>query len=836
MAGLSRRRLLGSALGVGGLAAASLLPPNLQRAMADTAHRPVSPHDIEHVVILMQENRSFDHYFGTMRGVRGFDDPDAAILPTGRPVFYQPDPENPDGYLLPFHLDTRTTSSQAIPSTSHAWSVQHEAWNNGRMDNWVPAHRKADGEANGPFTMGYYERADIPFQFALAESFTLCDAYHCSLLGPTWPNRLYHWTGTIDPNGLAGGPVISNVIPEPFRWTTYPERLTKAGVSWHVYQEEDDYGCNPLEFFQQYQDAEPGNPLYEHGLTIGPTDQFARDALAGRLPTVSWIIPTAAQCEHPDYLPASGANFVARQLDAVAANPQLWRKTVFILNYDENDGLFDHVIPPAPPAGTPDEFVDGVPIGAGIRVPCIIVSPWTQGGFVCSDPFDHTSVLRFLERITGVREENISEWRRRTFGDLTSALGFPSKRPFPHLPPTRGQLSVAEHEVATLPRVTFPGVDQTPPHQETSGPEATPVGLASTAREAEPLAGRRPYVISRMVENATTHRDDFAGDVPAGGSGTQGTNFPGTQDSVPKTGPTSGVHAYATALVSYTIVVVDTTTRKLVASIPGGANPCGIASAAGTGKLYVTNSGAGDVSVLDTTKGKITGTVDVGLHPHGVASSPDGRTVYVANTGPDTGAGGSRTLTVIDTGADKATATWQTGLAPRSVAVSPDGRMVYVSCCDGLTVLDAETGRTRRRLPELAEANGVAVHPDGRRVYVVSPWSDTLAVLDAGSLRVVAQVRVGRTPWQVALSPDGSRAWVSGANDDTVTVVDTASAKAVGTVKVGHVPTGITATSNTVWVCTNAGATVDAIDTTSLRVLAGTRLGLSSGPCGVVVA
>jgi phospholipase C len=120
------------------------------------------------------------------------------------------------------------------------------------------------------------------------------------------------------------------------------------------------------------------------------------------------LIPTAAQCEHPDYIPASGADFVASKIEAVAANPELWSKTVFILNYDENDGLFDHVPPSVPPSGTPDEFVDGLPIGAGIRVPCVIVSPWTQGGFVCSDNFDHTSVLQFLERITGVREPNIS--------------------------------------------------------------------------------------------------------------------------------------------------------------------------------------------------------------------------------------------------------------------------------------------------------------------------------------------------------------------------------------------------------------------------------------------
>ena len=101
----------------------------------------------------MQENRSFDHYFGTLPGVRGFSDPAAITLSTGRSVFYQPDAVNPAGYLLPFHLDTRTTSAQAIPSTSHAWTVQHQAWNNGKMDNWLPAHRAADG-VNGPYVMG----------------------------------------------------------------------------------------------------------------------------------------------------------------------------------------------------------------------------------------------------------------------------------------------------------------------------------------------------------------------------------------------------------------------------------------------------------------------------------------------------------------------------------------------------------------------------------------------------------------------------------------------------------------------------------------------------------
>ncbi|WNI15513.1 alkaline phosphatase family protein [Actinacidiphila sp. ITFR-21] len=468
MAGLTRRRLLGSAAGaVGGTAALSLLPASVQRAVAAGPPRRSSIQDIEHVVLLMQENRSFDHYFGTLSGVRGFGDPDALRLSTGRSVFYQPDPVNPDGYLLPFHLDTKTTSAQAIPSTSHAWSVQHQAWNNGKMDKWLPAHRSADG-ANGPYVMGYYNREDIPFQFALAETFTLCDSYFCSVMGPTWPNRLYWMTGTIDPGGTAGGPVISNSAPKPYTWTTYAERLQAAGVSWKVYQQDDDYGCNMLENFQHFIDAKPGSALYERGVRPGPAGAFEDDARNDRLPTVSWIIPTSTQSEHPDYLPAAGADFVARKIEAIAANPAVWAKTAFILNYDENDGLFDHVAPPTAPAGTAGEYVQNLPIGAGFRVPAIVVSPWTVGGWVAGETFDHTSPLRLLEHLTGVQEPNISAWRRRTFGDLTSVFRFTDTRPTPPPLPddTAERLEQAEQEVATLPRPVLPGATQPVPRQE----------------------------------------------------------------------------------------------------------------------------------------------------------------------------------------------------------------------------------------------------------------------------------------------------------------------------------------------------------------------------------
>jgi phospholipase C len=465
---LTRRQLLGGAGRLAAAAAASsLMPPNVQRMLAQQAHTSGSLRDVKHVVMLMQENRSFDHYFGTLAGVRGFDDPQALKLANGQSVFYQPDEGNPAGHFLPFHLDTRSTSAQKIPSTSHAWAVQHEAWNGGKMDRWLPAHRKADG-VNGPFCMGYHTRDDIPFQFALAEAFTLCDAYHCSVMGPTWPNRMYWMTGMIDPEGRHGGPIINNKAPkEGYTWTTYAERLEKAGISWKVYQQEDNYGCNLLETFKVFREASPDSPLHTKGMVRSPEGQFEYDAANDKLPAVSWVIPTGFQSEHPDYMPAEGAAFVASKIDAIAANPDVWAKTVFILNYDENDGIFDHVAPPVPPPGTPQEFVQGLPIGGGFRVPCIIVSPWTAGGYVTSRQFDHTSVLQFLEEFTGVRETNISDWRRSTFGSLSSVLRFQDAgAAAPSLPDTSGPVRLAKYQSTMLPKPVFPEQNQQAPKQE----------------------------------------------------------------------------------------------------------------------------------------------------------------------------------------------------------------------------------------------------------------------------------------------------------------------------------------------------------------------------------
>ena len=253
----TRRRLLAGGAIAGGAALSSLaLPPNVRRALAappPTSSQP-SLSDVEHVVLLMQENRSFDHYFGTFPGVRGFGDPNALKLSTGRSVFYQPDPTNPDGYLLPYHLDTLTTSAQAMPSTSHAWQVQHQAWDGGAMDDWLPADIASDGAERRTVHDGLLRDGRHPVPAALADTFTICDNYYCSVLGPTHPNRYVWMTGTIDPNGENGGPALDNNITDGrYTWTTYAEHLTAAGVSWRCYQETDNYGTNVLEFFKQYQ-------------------------------------------------------------------------------------------------------------------------------------------------------------------------------------------------------------------------------------------------------------------------------------------------------------------------------------------------------------------------------------------------------------------------------------------------------------------------------------------------------------------------------------------------------------------------------------------------------
>ncbi|MEO6928496.1 MAG: alkaline phosphatase family protein [Casimicrobiaceae bacterium] len=468
---ITRRDFLQAA---GALSAAAAVPSCAQMSVAPS---PAKLTDIDHIVILMKENRSFDHYFGTLAGVRGFDDVHALTLAGGRSVFHQPDTASPDGFVLPFRLDTRKTSAQRLHDLNHSWGPLHGCFNHGRMDQWVPVLRKVDGDA-GPLTMGYHSRDDLPFYYALADAYTICDGYHASLFGPTFPNRYFLMTGMIDADAKSGGPAINNRSAR-YTWETYPERLERAGISWRIYHDYDDYGCNIVRNFAAYQDAGKTSSLREHALHTQPFYQLLHDLATGNLPQVTWIVPPSTASEHPDFLPAAGEDHTRQVLEALWSNPRAWARTVVILNYDENDGQFDHVLPPTPLPGTPGEYINGLPIGLGFRVPCMVISPFSRGGYVVSDTFDHTSTLRLIETRFGVEVPNLSAWRRATCGDLTAtlALGEPPRLDVPVLPETSDALARVQREIMSLPAPVVP-VRQAMPVQESGARKRRGMSLA----------------------------------------------------------------------------------------------------------------------------------------------------------------------------------------------------------------------------------------------------------------------------------------------------------------------------------------------------------------------
>jgi phospholipase C len=401
------------------------------------------------VVILIQENRSFDHYFGSYPGVRGFADPGVLALGDGSGLSIFAQPGSPGGFdgdhLYPFHLDSYS-NGECTNDINHSWGPQHSYWDGGKLDGFVTGHLAADGAANGPLAMGYYTRKDLSFYYALADAFTLCDQYYCSVIGPTDPNRLYAMSAWLDPAGTQGGPILSTSSTRVERyatlsWTTMPEQLQARGVSWKVYGSADgNYGDNVLPYFKQYW-SDP--TLAAGALTPSYPGTFQADVAAGTLPQVSWVLAPLIASEHPPAPEIYGEVVAAQVLQTLVSNPAIWGKTALFITYDENGGFFDHVPPPVAPAGTAGEYLtasplppdaSGVagPIGLGFRVPMLVVSPFARGGFVCSDPFDHTSALRFLETRFGAEVPNLSAWRRSVTGDLTSA--FDSAQPDTSLP------------------------------------------------------------------------------------------------------------------------------------------------------------------------------------------------------------------------------------------------------------------------------------------------------------------------------------------------------------------------------------------------------------------
>jgi len=509
----SRRKFLTGTATTGAAALAlSAFPPSIRRALAIPANNKNGTiEDVEHIVILMQENRSFDHYFGTLPGVRGFGDRFTVPLPGGRNVWQQSDAGGK--IVLPYHLDQTKGNAQRTTGTPHTWVDSQDAWDGGRMSQWA-RHKTTAG-------MGYFKEAEIPFQFSLANAFTLCDSYHCAMHTGTDANRSFHLTGSNGP-AAQGVAFVNNewdwldgrapAVDTGYTWKTYAERLEEAGVSWICYQNmPDEWGDNMLGAFRQYRRANraspfpvssggkpnkpysdtgqavpyhaydpasdnPGNPLYKGIANTLPgnkpeeyLDAFRRDIKAGRLPKVSWINAPSIYCEHPDpSSPVQGAWFLQEILDALTAVPEVWSKTVLLVNFDENDGYFDHVpspsapsridptnpqspiagkttladadmaheyfTQPAPAGSSSQPTPDGRVFGPGPRVPLYVLSPWSRGGWVNSQVFDHTSVLRFIEARFGVKEPNISPYRRTVCGDLTSAFNFAT--PNSEAPPT----------------------------------------------------------------------------------------------------------------------------------------------------------------------------------------------------------------------------------------------------------------------------------------------------------------------------------------------------------------------------------------------------------------
>ncbi len=535
---LKRRRFLKMSAGsAAGLAAMSIWPGLIEKALALQPNNPTgtpSLADIEHVIIFMQENRSFDHYFGMLPGARGYGDPRPAPIPSGNYVWYQPEGLNPASrgfstnvphvdwlmpavwyqtdrsvqaadYVLPFRINQPgNVQFQYMADLNHNWKASQEIWKH--WDAWLPLKSRQ--------SMGCLNADDLPFYYQLANAFTVYDDYHCSVFGPTDPNRFYLWSGTCPPPmnfpdsydsvtnvadiqadiNISITPAVHGQSPQAREaaraggiadWQTYAETLTGNSITWKIYQENDNYGDNHLQYFKNFRIDNSGTPinhsadpyfqtLYQRGRTFAAPSatigqaviaRFAADVAAGMeaddpelgnvkpgLPRVSWIVAPRACCEHPSASSGDGEAFTAQLLNVlVNDHPEVFRKSVFMLMYDENDGYFDHVPPPIAPISAPygqmtmadagqAENYDSVPVGFGPRVPMLMISPWTVGGKICSQLSDHTSVIRFLEQWlstkklgtgTGSKDSNqcalISDWRRSICGDLTEAFDFSRK-------------------------------------------------------------------------------------------------------------------------------------------------------------------------------------------------------------------------------------------------------------------------------------------------------------------------------------------------------------------------------------------------------------------------
>jgi phospholipase C len=497
-------------MGVAGTALTTRQGRLIEKLVKQSSAGPATLSDVKHVVILMQENRSFDHYYGTMPGVRGFGDTASYSSYAGGPVsagtgvFTQSMVGTSLGgkavsltlsggatTLQPFELVSNppTVDGQTTNDITHDWGPQHGSWNDGAMDRFVIEHLANDPNSLfeitivdgrpvvstsklpiGPITMGYYRQRDsMAFYRALADAFTICDGFHCSVLGPTDPNRLMWMSGSLGAHSAdTGGPILETYVTNKeelygtLNWPTMPEVLTNNGVSWKIYQDtSSNVFFNVLPYFKNFLKPTTATEIENAANALTPVypAEFAADVLADTLPQVSWILPLLPCCEHPATPPEYGEYLVSQILETLVLNKKVWDQTVFIVLYDENGGFFDHMSPPTPgpnvnslsdvptsavydgeyvtttsptnaAGGAPSDWYGVLgPVGLGFRVPALVISPFSAGGWVCPDTFDHISTLKFIETLflpsgtlMGSGGLHISPWRYGTVGDLTAAL------------------------------------------------------------------------------------------------------------------------------------------------------------------------------------------------------------------------------------------------------------------------------------------------------------------------------------------------------------------------------------------------------------------------------
>lgn len=425
----------------------------------------------------MQENRAFDHYYGTLKGVRGFNDRVVVPLKSGLPVFYQPTNQSDlTQYMLPFHAVMKETSASCMDAPEMNYPCDIRMWNKGRFDSWNTGRSPGMG-------MSYFSREDLPYYYTLYDNFAVGDQYFQSTFTQTNPNRLHFFSGS---NGLSVGEpaMLDNTEPRPgFNWTTVAELLEAKNISWKVYQQWNNFDDNGFAWFSNFQKSRPGDILYDKGMKRYPSliAEFEKDLRDGTLPSVSWLIAPSTRSEHATNQPSVGEEFTSRILDRLKSHPKVYAKSAFILNYDEGGQFFDHFWTPTPPLNEENGFStvsvkeeintevmtsEPVPIGLGFRVPLLVLSPWSRGNIVVSEVFDHTSVIKLIENRFGIYCPNISPWRRAVVGDLTSAFDFDHPDyTWPELPETKTYIEESIRECLDLPYPMVP-TEQSMPKQE----------------------------------------------------------------------------------------------------------------------------------------------------------------------------------------------------------------------------------------------------------------------------------------------------------------------------------------------------------------------------------